>query len=376
MQKSIEYEFNYRRKSCRSFRVCICLAVLGAAAAALLVCGGLYQSKMSDGGSLPPLPKPGLLAEEDTEAETEAKTPVAKHGALRVSGADLVDQSGEKYQLYGMSTHGIAWFPEYINAETFRTLRDDWNTNCIRISLYTDEYGGYCSGGNQEALRALVKKGVDEATKLGMYVIIDWHVLNDQDPNVHKSDALAFFQEMSAQYRDQGNILYEICNEPNTTATWESIKSYAQEVIPVIRANDRDAVVIVGTPCWSQEIGEAAASPLSYDNVMYALHFYAGTHTQWLRERLESCVKDGLPVFISEFGMCDASGSGGNNFDQAAQWMDMIKQYNLSYCCWNLANKPETSSVISAGCAKTFGWTEDELSESGRWIRNQFRSEK
>lgn len=303
-------------------------------------------------------------------------SPVAKHGALKVKGANLVDKNGKKFQLYGMSTHGVAWFPQYINDKAFKTLRDDWNTNCIRLAMYTSEYNGYCTGGNQKELKKRIQNGVDYATRLGMYVIIDWHVLNDQDPGVYEAQAIAFFKEMSRKYKNYDNVIYEICNEPNSWATWDSIKRYADQVIPVIRANDKDAVIIVGTPTWSQDIDQALASPLKYKNVMYALHFYAATHTEWLRNRVETCVKQGLPVFISEFGMCDASGSGSNNFTQASAWMKLIKKYNLSYCCWNLSNKAETSSVISGGCQKTYGWKTKDLSEAGKWIRKQFRSEK
>lgn len=301
-------------------------------------------------------------------------TPVSLHGKLKVDKTCLVDCHGNACQLRGMSTHGIAWFPQYVDRETFRTLRDDWNANCIRLAMYSDEYNGYCSGGNQEALKTLVKNGVDYATELGMYVIIDWHVLNDRDPNVHKTEALAFFREMSALYKNHDNVLYEICNEPNSGASWDSIKNYAREVIPAIRANDPDAIIIVGTPTWSQDIDQAAASPLEYDNLLYALHFYAATHTDWLRQRLETCVTHGLPVFVSEFGTCDASGNGGNNFEQAAKWLELLDRYQIGYCCWNLANKAETSSVISSGCSKTSGWSPEELSETGRWIREYFRA--
>lgn len=300
-------------------------------------------------------------------------TPVGAHGALRVQGSHLVDAKGENYRLRGMSTHGLAWFPQYVNREAFRTLRDDWNTNCVRLALYTEEYNGYCSGGDKEELKHLVDQGVSYATELGMYVIVDWHVLNDRDPNVHKGEALAFFGEMAEKWKDHDNVIYEICNEPNSGAAWEGIKSYASQVIPVIRSHDSDAVVIVGTPTWSQDIHQALASPLEFDNVMYALHFYAGTHTDWLRDRCAECVEKGLPVFVSEFGMCDASGSGGNNFDQASRWVELMRRYDLSCCCWNLANKNETSSVIKPECSKTGGWWEEDLSESGQWIRDQFR---
>ncbi|MCI9161779.1 MAG: glycoside hydrolase family 5 protein [Lachnospiraceae bacterium] len=301
-------------------------------------------------------------------------SPLDAHGTLRVNGSRLEDCHGEPFQLRGMSTHGIAWFPQYITLETFQTLRDDWNTNCIRLALYTDEYLGYSNGGNQQELKALVQRGVDYATELGMYAIIDWHVLNDKDPNVHKEDALEFFREMSALYKDHQNVLYEICNEPNSYATWDSVKNYAREVIPVIRANDSDAIIIVGTPTWSQDIDQAAASLLEYGNILYALHFYAATHGDWLRQRLEDCTAQGLPVFVSEFGTCDASGSGSNDFSQAAQWLRLLDSHQISYCCWNLANKAESSSVISPGCSKVAGWSQEELSESGKWISQYFRS--
>ncbi len=302
-------------------------------------------------------------------------TPLEQHGALHVDGVNLTDEHGQKMQLYGMSTHGLSWFPQYVNYEAFKTLRDDWNTNCVRLAMYTAEYNGYCTGGNKEELKQLINNGVSYATDLGMYVIIDWHILNDNDPNVYKSEAKAFFSEMSLKYADSKNIIYEICNEPNGWSTWDSIKEYADEIIPVIRANDPDAVIIVGTPTWSQDIDKALAAPLNYDNVMYALHFYAATHTEWLRNRVSQCINGGLPVFISEFGICDASGNGNIDYNQASEWMSLIKQYNLSYCCWNLANKSETSSVIGSWCNKTSGWEDGDLSESGKWIKNQFKNE-
>ncbi len=315
-------------------------------------------------------------AATSTETATESSSIIERHGALRVQGADLVDQNGEKFQLYGMSTHGLSWFPQYVSYETFLTLRDDWNTNCVRLAMYTAEYNGYCTGGDKEQLKTLVQNGVDYATELGMYVIIDWHVLNDQDPNVYKEEAKTFFDEMSSIYADYNNVIYEICNEPNGYASWDSVKNYANEVIPVIRANDNDAIIIVGTPTWSQDIDKAAASLLEHDNILYALHFYAGTHKDDLRNRLDTCASNGLPIFVSEFGTCDASGNGANDFESTAKWLELIDQYNISFCCWNLANKDESSSILKSTTTNISNWTEEELTESGVWMREFFRGKK
>ena len=303
----------------------------------------------------------------------DASTPYGQHGALHVENGKLTDENGNTVQLYGMSTHGIAWFPQYINYDSFRTLRDDWNTNCIRLAMYTAEYGGYCAGGDKEQLKQLVRDGVSYATELGMYVIVDWHILSDCDPNQNKDEAIAFFREMAEAFADNDNVLYEICNEPNGGTSWDSIKSYAEEVIPVIRAQKPDAVILVGTPTWSQEIDKAAASPLDDSNVMYTLHFDAGTHKDDLRNRLETCVQNGLPVFVSEFGMCDASGNGANDFVSTTKWLDLLNKYQISFCCWNLANKDESSSVFKASSTALSDWTDDDFNESGRWIRDYFR---
>lgn len=303
----------------------------------------------------------------------DASTPFGQHGALHVENGKLTDADGNTVQLYGMSTHGIAWFPQYINYDSFRTLRDDWNTNCIRLAMYTAEYGGYCAGGDKEQLKQLVRDGVSYATELGMYVIVDWHILSDCDPNQNKDEAISFFREMAEAFADNDNVLYEICNEPNGGTSWDSIKSYAEEVIPVIRAQKPDAVILVGTPTWSQEIDKAAASPLDDSNVMYTLHFYAGTHKDDLRNRLETCVQNGLPVFVSEFGMCDASGNGANDFVSTTKWLDLLNKYQISFCCWNLANKDESSSVFKASSTALSDWTDDDFNESGRWIRDYFR---
>lgn len=300
-------------------------------------------------------------------------TPFGQHGALHVENGKLTGADGNTVQLYGMSTHGIAWFPQYINYDSFRTLRDDWNTNCIRLAMYTAEYGGYCAGGDKEQLKQLVRDGVSYATELGMYVIVDWHILSDCDPNQNKDEAIAFFREMSEAFADNDNVLYEICNEPNSGTSWDSIKFYAEEVIPVIREQKPDAVILVGTPTWSQEIDKAAASPLTFDNVMYTLHFYAGTHKDDLRNRLETCAQNNLPVFVSEFGMCDASGNGANDFDSTTKWLDLLNKYQISFCCWNLANKDESSSVFKAASTALSDWTDEDFNESGRWIRNYFR---
>ena len=181
------------------------------------------------------------------EAKTEDTEKTVISGKLSVSGRNLVDEAGNIIQLKGLSTHGIAWFPDYINKNLFTELKEAWNCNVVRLAMYTAEYGGFCSGGDKNNLYKLIDNGVNYASELGMYVIIDWHILSDNNPNTNKSDALEFFKAVSKKYADNPYVIYELCNEPNGNTSWKDIKSYALELIPEIRKNSPDSVIIVGT---------------------------------------------------------------------------------------------------------------------------------
>lgn len=315
------------------------------------------------------------LTDPENDKDAEAKTAdydlaaPSVCGALSVDGTQLVDENGNPVQLKGISTHGIGWFPTYVDQNAFRQFRNEWNVNVMRLAMYTHENSGYCTDGNKEDLKNIVKRGIQYATDNDMYVIIDWHVLNENSPLVYEDEAKKFFEEMAKTYADQNNILYEICNEPCGGTSWSDVKKYAEDIIPIIRKYDDDAIIIVGTPNWSQRVDEAAADPITgYDNIMYTLHFYAATHKDDLRNTMVNAIKAGLPVFISEFSICDASGNGGVDYDQAQKWMDVINEYGISYVAWSLSNKNETSALISSSCNKTSDFTESDLSETGKWL--------
>lgn len=290
-------------------------------------------------------------------------------GRLQVSGTKLTDESGNIIQLRGVSTHGISWFPDYVNYDAFATLRDDWGANVVRIAMYPEEYNGYLSGGDKAALKQIIDNGVNYATELGMYVIIDWHVLN-YAPSRHTQEACDFFAEMASKYSGHDNVIYEICNEP-VGADWNSdIKPYAETVIGTIRQFDDHALILVGTNTWSQDVDSVVGNTLDDGNVMYVAHFYAGTHKENIRNKISTALNAGVPVFISECSICDASGNGGIDYASANEWLDFMNSNQLSFIAWSLSNKAETSALISSGCSAKSGWSDGDLSETGRWFKS------
>ena len=295
--------------------------------------------------------------------------PVDIHGNLNVNGTNIVDKNGNKFQLRGISTHGIYWFPQYVNQDAFNYMRDEWNINAVRLAMYSDP-----NSGRSNNTYELVKQGVEYATNAGLYVIIDWHVMNGWELNSFKSDSIEFFKQMASLYKDYPNVLYEICNEP-AGANWNTIKSYAEEVINEIRKIDNDAIIIVGTPTWSQDVDVVSLNPLSgYSNIMYALHFYASTHKDNIRNKLTTALNNGLPVLVSEFGLVNADGNGSVDKDSATKWFDLLNQNNIGYFMWNLSNKNEGSAIIKSNVNKTTGWSYDELTEHGKWLVDKLKT--
>lgn len=311
-----------------------------------------------------------ILALEPTPAYA------AKLPALKVKGTQLVNAKNKPVRLKGVSTHGLSWYPEYVNQKAFTYMKKNWNINAVRLAMYTAEYNGYCTGdaANRKALEQRIDKGVKYATKAGLYVIIDWHILSDGNPKTYEKEAVAFFKKMAKKYKKHTNVLYEICNEPNGGTTWADVKPYAKKVVKAIRSKDKDAVILIGSPTWSQDVDLAAQDPIKgYKNLMYTLHFYAGTHGDYLRQKAQAALDMGLPLFVSEFGISDASGNGALNKEEGAKWMEFLKKHKISAIGWSLCNKEESSALIKPSVKKASGWKKKDLTPWGNWLVKQFR---
>jgi len=334
-------------------------ALLALACSAALAAACIEPQKpaasTSQGASSPSLP--------------ERKAPVARHGQLRVNGAGLLDASGAPVVLRGQAFGWDNWWPQYYNADVVRWLRDDWCVDVVRPAMGIEPSGAYLT--NSTASRQRIGAVVEAAIRDDVYVIVDWHA-----HNLHEKEAVEFFSDMAARYGEKPHVLYEIFNEPEKDETWPQVKSYAAAVIAAIRKHDPDNIVIVGSPEWDQRIDLVAADPIrDQTNVMYSVHFYAGTHGQWLRDRTRAAVSAGIPVFVTESSGAEASGQGKNAYDEWKAWIDFMEQQRISWLNYSVSDKAgETISVLVPGARASGGWSEDELTESGRWVRSLLRA--
>lgn len=294
---------------------------------------------------------------------------VRKQGQLRVDGTKLVSQSGDLVILRGMSLFWSQWMGNFYNEDCVEWLAEDWHCTLIRAAMGV-EHGGYLEYPDVEI--AKVSKVVDACIDLGIYVIVDWH---DHRGEAHVSEAVSFFSKIAEKYGDCPNVIYEIYNEPLQVSWSDVVKPYADTVIAAIREIDPDNLIIVGTPTWSQDVDSVFLDPLMDSNVLYALHFYAGTHLT-LRSKALTAIQNGLPLFVSEFGTCNADGNGDVNVEEMEAWMQFMEDHGISWCNWSIADKAETSAALSAGASPKGGWKEDEITLSGKLIKNYLQCNK
>ncbi len=325
------------------------------------------------------------LKESTSETSTESATVaqenqnsekgngVSAHGAIKALNGKIVDQNGTPFVLKGMSTHGIVWFPQYTKYHSIQMTKNN-GANVFRVAMYTEEYGGYTTGENEKQnSKSIMYSAVDNAIRLDMYAIIDWHILSDQNPQKHKAEAIQFFDEVSKKYSGNPAVIYEICNEPHDVSWKNDIKPYAEKVIPVIRKNDPDALIIVGSNTWSQDVDEASEDLLQFDNIAYSFHFYAGTHKlDNFKPKLEKALANGATIFVTEWGTSDASGNNGNYFDEANKWLDYLDSKGISRINWSLCDKNESSAILKSG-ADPENWNENDLTETGKFIFQSFK---
>ena len=297
-----------------------------------------------------------------------AQSPVDIHGNLQVSGNQILNQYGEAVSLAGMSMFwsNTNWGGEaYYTSEVVDWLVEDWGITVIRAAMGVEASGGYIwDASNKDRVKLIV----EEAIAKGIYVIIDWHSHHAED---YEDEAIAFFEEMATLYGEYPNVIYEIYNEPVQISWPDIIKPYAEQVIDAIRQIDEDNLIVVGNPTWSQDVDVVSWDPIVDEiNIAYSLHFYAATHGQYLRDKAQVALDNGIALFVTEWGTVSANGDGQVNEFEVNAWMDFLCENGISHCNWSVNDKLEGASILVDGASTTGGWTEADYTPSGLLVKD------
>ncbi len=286
------------------------------------------------------------IANETNETNTTVEEVAENPNWLKVNGTKIEDGKGNVVQLKGVSSHSIIDFSEVVTYDNLKKLKEGWGVNCFRIAMYTDpNVNGYVLSSEQNKEKAI--KIIDMCEQLEMYTIIDWHTLNDGNPQTYQAQAVEFFNEISEKYKENPFLIYEICNEPNNCTWAENVKPYAEELIKTIRNNSPKAMIWIGTPGWGKQVSEPRENPIEAENIAYSFHFYAGSMADEYRRTIDKCIETNTPIVVSECGITDLSGNGDINKDEFAKWVDYLNSHKISWIFWQFSNKEESSSILA-----------------------------
>jgi hypothetical protein len=148
----------------------------------------------------------------------------------------------------------------------------------------------------------VLKPAVDYATSKGLYVIIDFHQIDDASTGASAADAKTFWTDIAPRFASYTNVLYEPFNEPiDYQTSWASLKPTVQSLINAIRAGAPNNLIIVPSNAWDQRPGDATADPPSGTNLIYAAHIYPTNWNASFQSQVAAAVAR-APVFVSEWG--------------------------------------------------------------------------
>nr|ACO55952.1 beta-1,4-endoglucanase [Heterodera avenae]AFQ55438.1 beta-1,4-endoglucanase 1a [Heterodera avenae] len=290
------------------------------------------------------------------------------YGQLSVSGTKLVGSNGQQVQLIGNSLFWHQWYGNYWNAETVKALKCQWNANVVRGAMGADSGGYVQDPGTAYKLMSAV---IEAAISNGIYVIVDWHA---HDPFQDK--AIEFFTKIAKTYGSYPHILYETYNEPVGVSWNDVLVSYHTKVVGAIRAIDQKNVIILGTPMYSQDVDIASQNPIKgYKNLMYTFHFYASSHfVDGLGAKVRTAINNGLPIFVTEYGTCEASGAGSLNSGSMNSWWKMLDELKISYVNWSICDKGEACSALKPGSSSANVASPSSWTESGNMVASHHKT--
>jgi hypothetical protein len=306
-------------------------------------------------------------------------SPVSQNGKLKVIGSQLVNECGHTVQLKGMGTNGIMWFPSCYNESSITAMANDWSIDIFEIKInYTDWYVK-----DTAFARSYVNKLVEACNKTGIYCIIQ--LQEGGNPADWTTISKDMFQYFSNLHKNKKNVLYEILNEPSgPNSNWSVCKSFSNQVIPVIRANDPNSIIIVPTPFYNQRVDSAAKDPITgvnAVNLLYSFHFYAASHDAL--KVFFNFASDKIAIIADEWGDCTYTGGGKLDTTAANQWIDMMAGNNpgKQSVSWanhnfgdgyrpndNIDNNGSCSALITGSCNNS-QW--NNTSPSGTYIKKK-----
>jgi hypothetical protein len=222
-------------------------------------------------------------------------------------------------------------------------LKNTWKANVVRIGVNQDFYVNKYPG----IYGKYVARAVKWAEAAGMDVILDLHWINQTmgttQQGVMASASTAsttFWTQFATAFKSDPHILFELYNEPTLgggspqTSDWTTWKQNAQDLYNAVRTGaGANNIVIVGGLNWSYDLSMVSPATgtkfaITGTNIAYNTHPYSNKAPQSDWDGKFGYLTANFPVFATEFGSYDCSGS----FSQSL--ITYMESKGMSWTAW------------------------------------------
>lgn len=322
-------------------------------------------------------------------------------GKLHKNGVYIVDSDNKPVELRGVGLHAICQYTNLHMRKTFDSLRF-MGGNLVRVSVYLEDfafsksdneiYYGYLS--HPEENKAEIEKIIHNCIDLGLYVLLDWHVMDDQSIVVgqkysglgvlHQEAAEEFFEYFSSKYADYPNVLYEFANEPYSLTPAEMIQ-FISSLRSIVKNNVTDPIMVTGMGKPIEEGGirdfntykrckalyeELVANGIT--DVFTSPHIYGSNLSE-----MQQLLAEQIPFIMTEWGNSSYTGDGAGNDGAAIAQINWMHQNAIAHSIWKFTDQTMTSSLlINHGVINSekyfFGFDWSDLSHNGYLLLGRY----
>ncbi len=293
-----------------------------------------------------------MLFNFSAETPTEAMTTAMPR--INVQGNQFVKPDGTTIVFRGLNTSDPDKLEKdgHWNKAYFEEIKS-WGANLVRFPVHPTAW----TERGESAYLELLDQGVQWATELEMYVVIDWHSIGNlrselfQHPmyETTRKQTFEFWRTISKHYGKHHTVaFYELYNEPTTfsgqlgVCNWTDWKALNEEMITIIRANGGEGIPLVAGFNWAYDLTPVKYQPIAAEGIAYVSHPYPQKREQpWAPKWNEDWgfVKATYPVILTEIGYCGPDAPGAHipvisdaSYGEAI--IDYCDQADISYVVW------------------------------------------
>lgn len=273
---------------------------------------------------------------------------------VSVRGNKFVTETGKEIVFRGLNASDPDKLQRdgHWNKQYFAEMQN-WGATIVRLPVHPTAWRRQ----GPENYIKMLDQGVQWATELGLYVIIDWHTIGNlcsemfQHPmyETTRKETYEFWRTMATHYKENATVaFFELFNEPTVqhgqlgTCSWSDWKAMMEEIIVIIRANGGKAVPLVAGFNWAYDLTEIAKYPIEAENIAYVSHPYPMKRDKPWEDKWTSdwgYVAKKYPLFLTEIGFCGQDDKGAHvPVISDESYGDAITTYckerGISYTVW------------------------------------------